>query len=86
MNFIKNIYQAELEITKLIKNDNNCSAHFKLDAWRSNGKRKLSVITYNPKTETQFLLHSVESNDNNELDLYIKMYNHILNFERIIKK
>lgn len=82
----KNIYEAEVAIQELIKNDNNCSAHFRYDNWRSNGKNKLSIVTYNPKSETSFLLHSIEMANNNEVEIYEYMYDHVVNLKQTLEK
>ena len=81
----KNIYEAENAIQKLINDDNKCSAHFKYESWRSNGKNKLSVITYNPKTKTQFLLQSLEMKCES-LELYKYMYDHIVNLKDSLER
>ena len=82
----KNVYEAENAIQELIKNDNNCSAHFRYERWRSNGKNKLSIITYNPKTEASFLLHSIELANNDDIKIYEFMYEHIVNLKKTLKE
>lgn len=72
-----NIYDAQRAISEFIKNDNNCSAHFKFHGFRSGGKNKLDLVTYNPKTKTHFLLNSLDMAAD-ELELYEFMYEHLL--------
>lgn len=82
----KNVYEAENTIQELIKNDNNCSAHFRYTRWGSNGKNKLSIVTYNPKSETSFLLHSIELANNEDVEIYEYMYDHIINLKKTLEK
>lgn len=80
----RNIYDAQRAISDLIKNDNNCSAHFKFYGMRSNGKNKLELVTYNPKTSTHFLLHSIEM-EVEELELYEWMHEHVVELKDTLK-
>ncbi len=80
----RNIYDAQRAISELIKNDNNCSAHFKFYGIRSNGKNKLELVTYNPKTSTHFLLHSIEM-EVEELELYEWMHEHVVELKDTLK-
>ena len=52
------IYEGEYAIQDLIKNDNNCSAHFNYSHHPPKGF-ELIVVTYNPKHKTSFFLHSL---------------------------
>ena len=78
------VYQGEYTIQNLIKSDNNCSAHFRYERWRSNGKNKLSIVTYNPKSETSFLLHSIEMANNDDIEIYECMYDHVVNLKKTL--
>jgi hypothetical protein len=80
-----NIYEAQRAISELIKNDNNCSVHFKFHGFRSNRKNKLDLVTYNPKTETHFLFHSLEMAVE-ELELYVWMYEHVVELKNTLKE
>ena len=79
----ENIYEAEHAIQELIKNDNNCSAHFAKTHLCNNNKNaittptsvKLDLITYNPEHKTPFLLHSISAHT--ELAAVNAMYTHI---------
>ena len=58
-------YELENTIKQLIKNDNNCTAHFEWNFTPPGLKAdypfvQLDLITYNPKHKTTFLLHSIK--------------------------
>lgn len=82
MTNFKNIYEGEYNILNLIKNDNNCSAHFNYEY--KNEAINLSVITYNPKHNTFFLLHTLTSKT--KLDCLIKMYDYIYQLKTSMKE
>ena len=79
----ESIYQGEYEIQNLIKNDNNCSAHFIYNRYPGKGY-ELIVVTYNPKHQTSFFLHSLEGKT--KVKALEKMYEHIFNLKNTLKK
>ena len=81
MTDFQNIYEAEYNILKLIKNDNNCSAHF--DYKIKDSIVELSVITYNPVHNTFFLLHTLKNE--NKLECLKNMYNYIYDLKTSMK-
>lgn len=81
MTDFQNIYEAEYNILKLIKNDNNCSAHF--DYKIKDGIVELSVVTYNPLHNTFFLLHTLKNE--NKLECLKNMYNYIYDLKTSMK-
>lgn len=78
------VFEGENKIQNLIKNDNNCSAHFDYNNNSHNNTCKLVVTTYNPKHKTHFLLHSIIGN--NKIDALKEMYNHIYNLKKTLSK
>ena len=72
----ENVYEAEHAIQELIKNDNNCSAHFEYEILNFR-RLKLNLITYNPKHNTHFLLFSIIENTEDKLELIKQMYEHV---------
>jgi len=77
------IYAGEYAIQDMIKNDNNCSAHFEYSHLPGKGF-ELVVVTYNPKHETSFFLHSVDGKS--KIDALQKMYEHIYNLKVTLKE
>ena len=51
-------FQLENEISEIINNDNNSTAHFEWNV--SNNIFELNLITYNPSHKTYFLLNSIK--------------------------
>jgi len=79
----KNMYEGEHTIQKLIKSDNNCSAHFEYSNITLKGI-ELTVITYNPSHKTSFFLHSLYGK--NKIEVLEKMYKHIYELKTTLKK
>jgi len=77
------VYQGEYTIQNLIKSDNNCSAHFTYNRYPGKGF-ELIVMTYNPKHQTSFFLHSLEAKT--KVEALAKMYDHIFNLKESFKK
>ena len=82
----ENVYVAEAAIRDLIKNDNNCSAHFnyvhsELEKWKL--ALTLELVTYNPKTQTHFLLHKLAGD--NKLNLLNEMHDHLFKLKYTLK-
>ena len=77
------IYEGEYAIQDLIKNDNNCSAHFSYSHHPPKGY-ELVVVTYNPKHKTSFFLHSLYGES--KLKALELMYNHIYNLKNTLNK
>ena len=76
------VYEGENAIQEMIKNDNNCSAHFEYNN-RINDI-ELVVVTYNPKHKSFFFLHSLEAPTKKKaLSL---MYNHIYELKYTLTK
>ena len=88
----ENIYEAENAIQELIKNDNNCSAHFNYTDQHSNYKNaiiaanfvQLDIITYNPKHKTHFLLHSLSAKT--AIAALNLLYKHIFELKQTLGK
>jgi len=88
----ENIYEAESAIHNLIKNDNNCSAHFKYTDQISEERNtilashfiKLDLVTYNPKHKTHFLLHSIGAKT--KIAALNALYNHIYDLKKTLEK
>ena len=83
-----NVYVAELAISKLIQNDNNCSAQFEYEYdghARGDMFYRLDLITLNPNHNTYFLLHSVYGEDD-KLALMTQMYNYVYKLKNSMKK
>lgn len=76
------IYQAEYAVQNLIKNDNNCSAHFVYHS--VSDSVTLDLVTYNPIHNTHFLLHSL--NGKTQIDCIAKMYNHVFEMKASLKE
>ena len=76
------VYEGENAIQEIIKNDNNCSAHFEYNN-RINGV-ELIVVTYNPIHNSFFFLHSLEASTKKKaLSL---MYDHIYQLKYTLTK
>lgn len=74
------VYEAELAIRQLIKNDNNCEAFVHVHkAPRTPNTWSWNLITLNPSHNTPFLLHSVHTlaDGNNRLDAYNELYDYV---------
>ena len=84
MTDFKNIYEGEYNILGLIKNDNNCSAHFSYKTVPDTNEIGLSVVTYNPSHNTFFLLHSLTGKT--KIDCLIKMYKYMYALKTSMKK
>ena len=88
----KNIYEAESAIQALVKNDNNCSAHFKYTSLCKEERNillspnivKLELITHNPQHNTHFLLHTICAQT--ELAATNALYKHIYDLKQTLKK
>ena len=82
-NIFDSVYQGEYAIQNLIKSDNNCSAHFTYNRYPGKGY-ELIVITYNPKHQTSFFLHSLEANT--KVKALRIMYDHIHDLKNSLNK
>ena len=82
MNFTTK-FMGEFEIQRLIKDDNNCSAHFTYETTMAEDKVRLALTTYNPQHKTHFLLHHLEGKT--AIDCLEKMYNHIYELKTTLK-
>ena len=88
----ENIYEAESAIQELIKNDNNCSAHFKYTTMCKEERNillapnfvQLELVTYNPKHKTHFLLHSLC--EKTKLAAANALYKHIFDLKQTLEK
>tara|TARA_X000000368_G_C22775018_1_gene598882 strand:+ start:66 stop:506 length:441 start_codon:yes stop_codon:yes gene_type:complete len=76
------IYEGENAIQQMIKNDNNCSAHFEYH--NSLGNVELIVVTYNPKHKTFFFLHSLVAPTKKKA--LSEMYEHIYKLKYTLTK
>ena len=65
------VFEGENQIQNLIKNDNNCSAHFEYNKNLINNIYELVVTTYNPKHKTSFLLHKISGK--NRIDTLLNL-------------
>tara|TARA_Y100001970_G_scaffold264335_1_gene350827 strand:+ start:1204 stop:1653 length:450 start_codon:yes stop_codon:yes gene_type:complete len=77
------IYDGEYAIQDLIKNDNNCSAHFQYSHHPPRGY-ELVVMTYNPSHKTAFFLHSLYAETQKKA--LENMYDHIFNLKTTLKE
>ena len=77
------IYAGEYTVLELIKNDSNCSAHFKYSHHPPNGY-ELVVVTYNPIHKTSFFLHSLYGKT--KIEALENMYIHVFNLKETLKK
>ena len=77
------VYEGEFAISDLIKSDNNCSAHFEYCRLPGKGY-ELVVVTYNPKHQTSFFLHSLHGDT--KIDALEKMLKHIMELKESLKK
>lgn len=77
------IYEGENAISDLIKNDNNCSAHFEYTRIIPDSF-ELTVVTYNPSHKNYFHLHTLI--DKSKIDCLKKMYEHIHSLKKTLKK
>lgn len=87
----ENIYEAESAIQGLIKNDNNCSAHFQY-ACESEKYRSavlsaefvnVDLVTYNPEHKTHFLLHTMGAKT--KIGALNALYDHIYKLKETLK-
>ena len=78
----KNIYEVERNISALIENDNNCSAHF--NYIMSPNTCQLDLITYNPAHQTHFLLHSLSGCT--KLDTVRQMYDFLFTLKQTLEQ
>tara|TARA_B000000437_G_C11501807_1_gene247361 strand:- start:64 stop:480 length:417 start_codon:yes stop_codon:yes gene_type:complete len=69
----------ENEISDLIKKDNDCSSHFQ---WTQTYKNlTLDLVTFNPKHNNYFLLHSItKQNLNNNSNVYILILDEMIKY------
>lgn len=74
-----NVYDAELAIRQLLKNDNNCEAFVHVYELSENPNRwSWQLMTLNPSHNTPFLLHSVETQAGGQrLDAYNALYDYV---------
>ena len=78
-----NIYEGEIAIQNMIKNDNNCSAHFNYEVNHSTLLVTLELVTYNPAHKAAFLLHTVEAGNN--CKAINKIYEYLYNLKTTLK-
>ena len=75
------IYESEMAIRTLIKNDNNCEAFLhSFPLTNSTDSFELNLITMNPKHKTPFLLHSLQGS--NLQSLYHQMYQYVFHLKK----
>ena len=75
-----NKYEGEAAIQELIRQDNNCSAHFH---YRNEiACSIMDLITFNPVHKTHFLLHSLSGDT--QIKAINKMYDHIYKLKQIL--
>lgn len=79
----ENVFEAEYKIQELIKNDNNCSAHFEYEKMSDN-TYELACTTFNPIHKKYFLLHKCR--ETTKLAAVNEMYNHIFNLKTSLDK
>lgn len=71
MSDIKDKFQIQHEIIKLLERNNTSKCTFHFEATEQEGKHSLHLLSYNPQHQKKFLFHSETGGD--DFDAHIRM-------------